>query len=155
MRKCSACNAEHFPRTDPVAIMVVTDGECALLGQSRGRLARSGRYSALAGFIDQAECIEEAVRREVKEEAGITVGEVRYHSSQPWPFPSSLMIGCHGKALTTDIVKDDEEMTDVRWFTREEVLAALAGENPNLRVPDPVAIAHHLIRAWAEGRVVF
>ena len=155
VRTCTSCKAEHFPRTDPVAIMVITDGERALLGQSRGRLARSGRYSALAGFIDQAECIEEAVRREVKEEAGITVGEVRYHSSQPWPFPSSLMIGCHGKALTTDIAKDDEEMTDVQWFTREEVLSSLAGENPNLRLPDPVAIAHHLIRAWAEGRVVF
>jgi len=155
VRRCNACYAEHFPRTDPVAIMVITDGERALLGQSRGRLARSGRYSALAGFIDQAECIEEAVRREVKEEAGITVGEVRYHSSQPWPFPSSLMIGCHGMALTTDIAMDDEEMTDVRWFTRQEVLSALAGKNPNLRVPDPVAIAHHLIRAWAEGRVVF
>jgi len=155
VRKCTACNAEHFPRTDPVAIMVITDGERALLGQSRGRLARSGRYSALAGFIDQAECIEEAVRREIKEEAGIRVGEVRYHSSQPWPFPSSLMIGCHGKALSTDIAKDDEEMTDVQWFGRDEVLSSLAGENPNLRLPDPVAIAHHLIRAWAEGRVVF
>ena len=135
--------------------MVITDGERCLLGQSRGRLARSGRYSALAGFIDQAECIEEAVRREVNEEAGIEVGEVRYHSSQPWPFPSSLMIGCHGKALTTDIAKDDEEMTDVQWFTREDVVSALAGGNPNLRVPDPVAIAHHLIRAWAEARVEF
>jgi len=155
VRKCIQCNSEHFPRTDPVAIMVVTDGERALLGQSRGRLARSGRYSALAGFIDQAECIEEAVRREVKEEAGITVGEVRYHSSQPWPFPYSLMIGCHGKAVTTDIAKDDEEMTDVRWFTREEVLSSLAGRNPNLRLPDPVAIAHHLITAWAEEKVLF
>lgn len=155
VRKCTRCNTEHFPRTDPVAIMVVTDGERALLGQSRGRLARSGRYSALAGFIDQAECIEEAVRREIKEESGIIVGEVRYHSSQPWPFPFSLMIGCHGKALSTNIVKDDEEMTDVRWFSREEVLSSLAGENPNLKLPDPVAIAHHLIRAWAEGRVKF
>ena len=91
----------------------------------------------------------------MKEEAGSTVGEVRYPSSQPWPFPSSLMIGCHGKALTTDIAKDDEEMTDVRWFSREEVVSSLAGENPHLRLPDPVAIAHHLIRAWAEGRVVF
>ena len=117
--------------------MVVTDGERALLGQSRGRLARSGRYSALAGFIDQAECIEEAVRREVKEESGITVGEVRYHSSQPWPFPFSLMIGCHGQALTTDIVKDDEEMTDVRWFSRKEVLSSLAGVEPQPQAARP------------------
>jgi len=155
VRKCTACHTEHFPRTDPVAIMVITDGERCLLGQSRGRLSKSGRYSALAGFIDQAECIEEAVRREVKEEAGIDVGEVRYHSSQPWPFPSSLMIGCHGRALTTEIHKDDEEMTDVQWFTREEVLASYRGDNPDLRVPDPVAIAHHLIKAWAEGEVDF
>ena len=153
VRQCPACKAEHFPRTDPVAIMVVSDGERCLLGQSRGRLSRTGTYSALAGFIDQGESIEEAVRREVREEAGITVGQVRYHSSQPWPFPSSLMIGCHAKALTTDIHKDDEEMTDVRWFNRDEVLLALKGEHPHLHVPAPIAIAHHLIKAWAEGEV--
>ncbi len=151
VRQCQACKAEHFPRTDPVAIMVVFDGDRCLLGQSRGRLARTGTYSALAGFIDQGESIEEAVRREVKEEAGIHVGQVRYHSSQPWPFPSSLMIGCHAKALTTDIHQDNEEMTDVRWFSRTDVLAALRGEHPHLRVPAPIAIAHHLIKAWAEG----
>jgi NAD+ diphosphatase len=123
------------------------------LGQSRGRLSRTGTYSALAGFIDQGESIEEAVRREVKEEAGIQVGQVRYHSSQPWPFPSSLMIGCHAQALTTDIHMDDGEMTDVRWFSRDEVMAALKGEHPQLRVPAPIAIAHHLIKAWAEGDV--
>lgn len=155
VRRCPACKAEHFPRTDPVAIMVVIDGERCLLGQSRGRLSRTGRYSALAGFIDQGESIEEAVRREVKEEAGIEVGEVRYHSSQPWPFPSSLMIGCHAVALSRDIHIDDEEMTDVRWFSRDEVRLALKGENPNLQVPDPIAIAHHLIKAWAEGDIRF
>lgn len=153
VRKCAACKAEHFPRTDPVAIMVVVDGERCLLGQSRGRLSRTGTYSALAGFMDQGECIEEAVRREVMEEAGIRVGEVRYHSSQPWPFPSSLMIGCHARATTTDIHIDNEEMTDVRWFARADVLAALRGEHPELRVPAPIAIAHHLIKAWAEGAV--
>jgi NAD+ diphosphatase len=103
--------------------------------------------------MDQGECIEEAVRREVKEEAGIEVGQVRYHSSQPWPFPSSLMIGCHAQALTTEIHKDDEEMTDVRWFERADVLLALKGDHPDLRVPAPIAIAHHLIRAWAESQV--
>jgi NAD+ diphosphatase len=153
VRQCPACKAEHFPRTDPVVIMVVSDGNRCLLGQSRGRLSRTNTYSALAGFIDQGESIEEAVRREVREESGIEVGQVRYHSSQPWPFPSSLMIGCHAKALTTDIHKDDEEMTDVRWFDRGEVLLALKGENPHLRVPAPIAIAHHLIKAWAEGEV--
>jgi NAD+ diphosphatase len=155
VRQCPACKAEHFPRTDPVAIMVVSDGNRCLLGQTRGRLSRTGTYSALAGFIDQGESIEEAVRREVKEEAGIEVGEVRYHSSQPWPFPSSLMIGCHAKALSTDIHKDDEEMTDVQWFSRDDVLLALKGEHPHLRVPAPIAIAHHLIKAWAEGEVRF
>jgi NAD+ diphosphatase len=153
VRQCPACKAEHFPRTDPVAIMVVSDGERCLLGQSRGRLSRTGTYSALAGFIDQGESIEEAVRREVKEEAGVVVGKVRYHSSQPWPFPSSLMIGCHAQALTTDIRMDDGEMTDVRWFSRDEVLAALKGESSDLRVPAPIAIAHHLIRAWAYGEI--
>jgi NAD+ diphosphatase len=153
VRKCPACKAEHFPRTDPVAIMLVVDGERCLMGQSRGRLARMGRYSALAGFMDQGESIEEAVRREVKEEAGIIVGEVRYHSSQPWPFPSSLMIGCHAKAITTDIHIDDEEMMDVCWFSRDDVLLALKGENPHLKVPEPIAIAHHLIKAWATGEV--
>ncbi len=155
VRRCLACKAEHFPRTDPVAIMLVIDDERCLLGQSRGRLSRTGRYSALAGFMDQGESIEEAVRREVKEEAGIEVGEVRYHSSQPWPFPSSLMIGCHAKALTIDIQKDNEEMSDVRWFSRDDVRLALKGENPHLQVPDPIAIAHHLIKAWAEDEVGF
>ena len=150
-RACSACGAQHFPRTDPVVIVVVTDGDRCLLGQSHGRLARAGRYSALAGFMDQAETIEEAVRREVREEAGIEVGEVRYHSSQPWPFPSSLMIGCHGTALTTEIRRDDEEMIDVRWFARDAVRLALEERNPDLALPGPIAIAHHLIKAWAAG----
>ena len=153
MRKCAECGSEHFPRTDPVVIMVVhREGKC-VLGQSRGRLSRSGMFSALAGFVDQGEAIEEAVRREVREEAGIEVGEVTYHSSQPWPFPSSLMIGCHAKALSTDINRDDEEMSDVRWFSREEVLSALKNENPDLKVPGPIAIPHHIIKAWAEGEV--
>ncbi|MDE0692043.1 MAG: NAD(+) diphosphatase [Gammaproteobacteria bacterium] len=151
LRVCPNCGAQHFPRTDPVAIMVISDGDRCLLGQSAGRLARTGMYSALAGFIDQGESIEEAVRREVREEAGVEVGAVRYHSSQPWPFPSSLMIGCHGDALSTDITIDPVEMADVRWFERDEARAALAGEHPTLKVPGPVAIAHHLIRAWVDG----
>ena len=151
VRVCPRCNAQHFPRTDPVAIMVISDGDRCLLGQAVGRLARTGMYSALAGFIDQGESIEEAVRREVREEAGVEVGAVRYHSSQPWPFPSSLMIGCHGEALTTDIQIDPVEMADVSWFSRDEVRLALAGAHPTLKVPGPVAIAHHLIRAWVDG----
>lgn len=153
LRRCPNCKAEHFPRTDPVAIMLIVDDERCLLGQSAGRLARTGMYSALAGFIDQGESIEEAVRREVREEAGITVGEVCYHSSQPWPFPSSLMIGCHGKAISTDIRIDSNEMADVRWFPRDDVLGALRQEHPTLKVPGAIAIAHHLIKDWASGEI--
>ena len=152
-RECTKCEAEHFPRVDPVIIMVVHDQDHCLLGQSRGRLAATNRYSALAGFVDQAESIEEAVSREVMEEAGIRVKNVTYHSSQPWPFPSSLMIGCHAEADTTEIFMDTEEMTDVKWFSRQEVLAALAGENSNLLIPGRIAIAHHLIRSWAQGQI--
>jgi len=152
VRKCSKCETENYPRTDPVIIVVVSDGDRCLLGQSRrGRLNRTNTYSALAGFVDQGESIEEAVAREVMEEAGIQVGQVRYHSSQPWPFPSSLMIGCHADATTTEINFDDEEMNDVRWFSRDEVAAALQGKNDSLNVPQPIAIAHHLITAWVNG----
>ena len=151
VRVCEGCGAHHFPRTDPVAIMLVEDGDRCLLGQSAGRLARTGMYSALAGFVDQGESIEEAVRREVMEEAGVRVGAVRYHSSQPWPYPSSLMIGCLARALSTDITIDPEEMADVRWFDRAEVRRALAGESDTLRVPTGIAIAHHLIKAWVRG----
>jgi NAD+ diphosphatase len=153
VRRCPECSAEHFPRTDPVAIMLIVDGDDCLLGQPAGRLARTGMYSALAGFIDQGESIEEAVRREVMEEAGIAVGEVRYHSSQPWPFPSSLMIGCHGRALSRDIEIDTTEMADVSWFSRSHVLRALEGQHPELRLPGEIAIAHHLITAWARDEV--
>ena len=149
VRQCSKCDTEHFPRTDPVVITLVSDNDRCLLGQSRGRLSRSNMYSALAGFMDQAETIEEAVAREVMEEAGIKVGNIRYHSSQPWPFPSSLMIGCHADAATTDIRMDKVEMADVSWFLRKEVLLALEGKSEILALPGPIAIAHHLIKAWA------
>ena len=148
-RQCSNCHAEHFPRTDPVVIALVSHNDHCLLGQSRLRGSGSNIYSALAGFMEQGETIEEAVAREIGEEAGILVKNVRYHSSQPWPFPWSLMIGCHADAMTTEIVMDDEEMADVRWFPREEVLLALEGKNPDLVIPGPIAIAHHLIKAWA------
>ena len=151
-RACLQCRAEHFPRTDPVVITVVSDEDRCLLGQSAGRMARSNMYSALAGFVDQGESIEEAVAREIMEEAGVRVGDVRYHSSQPWPFPSSLMIGCHAHAVTTSVAKDEVEMSDVRWFRRDEVLAALEGKNEELSLPGPFAIAHHLIKDWAMGK---
>ncbi len=156
IRRCSGCGKHIFPRTDPVAIMLIIDragGERCLLGQAQGFMAQTNFYSALAGFLDQGESLEEAVRREVWEEAGVQVGHVQYHSSQPWPFPSQLMMGCHGIAQTEQITIDSAEMADVRWFNRAEALSAIRNENPDLRVPGELAIAHHLIRSWAEGEV--
>jgi NAD+ diphosphatase len=148
-RDCPSCKAEHFPRTDPVVIMLAVDGDRALLGR-QARFA-PGMYSCLAGFVEPGETIEDAVRRETAEESGITVGRVRYFSSQPWPFPSSLMIGCHAEALTTDVTPDEAELEDCRWFDRAEVLAMLDGTHrAGLKSPPPIAIAHRLIRAWAE-----
>lgn len=147
-RDCAHCAAQHFPRVDPVVIMLVSDGERCLLG--RQPRFRPGSYSCLAGFLEPGETIEDAVRREIFEEAGVTVGRVGYHSSQPWPFPSSLMIGCHGEALSTDIVIDRAELEDARWFAREEVRAMLANTHPDgLYCPPPLAIARRLIEHWA------
>lgn len=148
MRKCSSCSTEHFPRVNPVAIMLVVRGDHCLLG--RQSAWPRGMYSALAGFVEPGETIEEAVRREVMEEAGIEVGEVRYHSSQPWPFPSSLMIGCVGMAASSDIHMDKEEVEDVRWFSRETVARACRGETnaDELFLPPPMAIARTLVDSW-------
>jgi NAD+ diphosphatase len=148
-RDCPACATQHFPRTDPVVIMMITHGDRCLLG----RQARfvTGSYSCLAGFLEPGETIEDAVRRETFEEAGVRVGKVGYALSQPWPFPSSIMIGCRGEALTEAITIDREELEDARWFSREEVRLMLVREHPDgLMVPPPVAIAHHLVRQWAE-----
>ncbi|MBH65814.1 MAG: NAD(+) diphosphatase [Chloroflexi bacterium] len=150
MRECPSCKSQHFPRTDPVAIMLVYRGEKCVMGQTLAR-QRSTFYSCLAGFMDQGESIEEGVRREVMEEAGLPIGKVTYHSSQPWPFPSSLMIGCHAEALSDDILVDTGEMADVRWFTKEEVKLALEHKLEGVNIPGPIAIAHHLIKAWATG----
>lgn len=148
-RDCAACSGQHFPRTDPVAIMLAIDGETCLLGRSY-RFAPA-MWSCLAGYVEPGEAIEDAVRRETVEEAGIRCGKVRYYASQPWPFPSSLMIGCHTQALTRAITVDKNELEDARWFARDEVAAMLAGRHPDgLTTPPPVAIAHHLIRAWVE-----
>jgi NAD+ diphosphatase len=149
-RVCPNCNAEHFPRTDPVAIMLSVTRDRCLMG--RGPHFLPGMYSALAGFIEPGETIESAVRRETFEEAGIRVGRVAYHASQPWPFPYSLMIGCFAEALNEDISFDGAELEDCRWFTRAEVRAILAGDKSlGIFVPPRTAIAHHLIRAWAES----
>ena len=149
-RDCPACGAQHFPRTDPVTIMLVSHGDRCLLGRQARFVA--GSYSCLAGFVSPGETLEDAVRREVLEEAGIRVGRVRYLLSQPWPFPSSLMIGCLGEALDETVVIDREELEDARWFERAEAAAMLQRRHPGgLITPPPMAIAHHLIRAWVDG----
>jgi NAD+ diphosphatase len=148
-RECPNCKTEHFPRTDPVVITLVAHGDKCLLGrQSR---FPPGMYSCLAGFVEAAETIEDAVRREIREEAGIVTSRVAYMASQPWPFPSSLMIGCFAEAETDSITIDANELEDARWFSREEVAAMLAGHHPNgLNAPLPFAIAHHLLKRFVE-----
>ena len=149
-RVCTNCGSEHFPRTDPVAIMLAVTADRCVLGRSPH--FAPGMYSALAGFIEPGETIENAVRREVLEESGIRLGRVVYHASQPWPFPYSLMIGCFGEALNEDLRFDSRELEDCRWFTRNEVREILAGSSGSgVFVPPRAAIAHHLIRAWAEN----
>jgi NAD+ diphosphatase len=153
-RDCAHCKAEHFPRTDPVVIMLASDGEHCLLSRSPRFVPTM--WSCLAGFVEPGEAIEDAVRRETREEAGITCGRVKYLSSQPWPFPMSLMIGCHAEALTRDIVVDREELEDARWFSKTEIAAMLMRKHPEgLTTPPPVAIAHHIIRAWVEDEIDF
>ena len=149
-RHCPSCGADHFPRTDPVAIMLTATREKCLLGRSPH--FAPGMYSALAGFIEPGETIENAVRRETLEEAGIRLGRVVYHASQPWPFPHSLMIGCFGEPLNEDIQADLNELEDCRWFFRDEVRQMLERDHPaGLATPPKGAIAHTLIRAWVEN----
>ena len=150
-RSCPACNAQHFPRTDPVAIMLITHGNRVLLG--RGPTWPEGMYSLLAGFIEPGETIEAAVRREVFEESGIRVGAVGYLASQPWPFPASLMIGCQGEALSEDITLDPEELQDARWVTREELVSAFAGNHPLIKPSRKGSIAHFLMAHWLADRL--
>lgn len=149
-RLCSSCGSEHFPRVDPVVIMLPTRGDWCLIG--RGRQFPAAMYSALAGFIEPGETIEEAVRREIFEEAGIRIGSVRYFTTQPWPFPSSLMIGCFAEALDEEIRIDHVELADARWLDRGTARVLLAGEEvEGMRIPPRIAIAHHLLKAWVEG----
>jgi NAD+ diphosphatase len=153
VRRCPECKASHYPRSDPVAIMLVVRGERALLGRNRRR--PGNRFSCLAGFMEPGETLEEAVRREVHEESGITVGRVRYLACQPWPFPSSLMMGFLCEGLTEKITVDPEEIAEARWFAREEIRgmverAATGPDDPTqLSLPGPVAIAHHICRRWS------
>jgi NAD+ diphosphatase len=149
-RACPTCKTEHFPRTDPVAIMLAVRGDRGLLGRS-GRFAAT-MWSCLAGFVEPGESLEDAVRREILEEAGIRCGRVQYLYSQPWPFPMSLMNGCIAEALNDDITMDQNELVDCRWFTKDECAAMLMRKHPDgLTCPPPVAIAHHIIRSWVES----
>lgn len=149
-RDCPNCSAQHFPRVDPVAIMLVEHMGRLLLG--RQQRFPPGSYSALAGFVEPGETIEEAVAREVFEEAGVTVRDVRYIASQPWPFPSQLMVGCIGRAEDDAIRIDPRELEDARWFTREQVAEALEKdrESTTFFPPPKQAIAHHMLRWWLE-----
>jgi NAD+ diphosphatase len=148
-RHCAGCNTDHFPRTDPVVIMLATHGDACLVG--RGKQFPPGMCSALAGFVEPGETIEEAVRRELKEEAGISVNNVTYFATQPWPFPSSLMIGCFAESEGREIILDTNELAEAFWLEKSKARALLAGERMNgLFIPPPVAIAHHLIKAWVE-----
>jgi NAD+ diphosphatase len=153
-RDCPACKAQHFPRTDPVVIMLAVDGDRCLLGRSP-RFAPT-MWSCLAGFVEPGESMEDAVRRETLEEAGIACGRVRYFATQPWPFPMSLMIGAHAAATSQDVTVDRTELEDARWFTKAEVEAMLMRRHPDgLTTPPPVAIAHHIVRAWVDGEFGF
>ena len=150
-RTCPACKTPHFPRTDPVVIMLITHGNSVLMGRSPGW--PEGMFSLLAGFVEPGETIEAAVRREVAEEAGIEVGAVGYLASQPWPYPSSLMFGCRGEALSREITIDPNEIEDARWFTREEIADAFAGRNPVLKPARKGAIAHFILWNWLADRL--
>ena len=151
-RVCPECKTQHFPRTDPVSIMLVVKGDKCLLG--RKAMFPPGMYSALAGFIEPGETIEDAVRREVLEESGIHTSTVRYMFSQPWPFPSSLMMGCIAEATSEEITIDEDELEHAGWFSRDEIEEALERSintppgDGLFRMPHPIAIAHHLVRAW-------
>ncbi|MEQ1811129.1 MAG: NAD(+) diphosphatase [Terricaulis sp.] len=148
VRKCEACNAEHYPRVDPVCIMVPTFGDRCFLG--RQKAWPKGMHSALAGFIEPGEAIEEAVARETLEEAGLTVKHVEMHSTQPWPFPHSLMIGVLCEVADGNDKVDTTELESGRWFTREEAKLLIAAKHPDAWAPPPFAIAHQLLKTWSE-----
>ncbi|MET0138126.1 MAG: NAD(+) diphosphatase [Sphingobium sp.] len=149
-RKCSRCDAEHFPRVDPVVIMLAEYGDKVLVG--RQPRFQPGHYSALAGFLEPGETIEESVARELWEEAGVRTISVRYVMSQPWPFPSSLMMACIAQVEDDALTIDTTELEDAMWVDRAGVQAALAlDENAPFQAPRAIAIAHHLLRAWVDG----
>src|SRR5579862_1188420 len=155
VRRCPECKASHYPRSDPVTIMLAVRGDYGLLGRNKRR--PGNRFSCLAGFMEPGETLEEGVRREVHEESGVRVGRVRYLACQPWPFPSTLMMGFVCEALSEEITVDPEELAEARWFERKELRAmvarAAAGEDDpgQISLPGPVAIAHQICRRWSLG----
>ena len=150
-RTCPSCQTEHFPRTDPVVIMLVHSGDKCLMG--RQKQFPAGMYSCLAGFVEAAETIEDAVKREILEESGIHCTDVKYYMTQPWPYPSSLMIGCSARATSEAITVDHMELEDARWFDRDEAILMLKREHPDgLAGPHPFAIAHHLLGQWLQDQ---
>ena len=150
-RNCNDCNASHFPRTDPVVIMLITHGDDILLGRSPNFPEKM--YSLLAGFLEPGETIEAAVRREVLEETNVEVGPVTYLASQPWAFPNSLMIGCHGHATSKQIIIDPHEIEDALWISKSEMMDVFAGANDTLFPARPGSIAHFLIKNWLADRL--
>ncbi|MBV7377522.1 NAD(+) diphosphatase [Maritimibacter dapengensis] len=148
-RDCPACGKMHFPRTDPVVIMLITHGNSILMGRSPGWPDRM--YSLLAGFMEPGETIESAVAREVAEEVGLQIGPVRIFASQPWPFPASLMIGCAAEALSRDMHVDPVEIEDALWITREDLADVFADTHPVIRRPRSGAIAQVLMKNWLAG----
>ena len=152
MRRCTdpACHAMHFPRTDPAAIMLVTDGDRALLGRNKN-FPLPGMYSTLAGFVEPGESLEDAVAREVREETAIEVAAVHYHSSQPWPFPANIMLGFYAEALTSEITVDYGELEDARWYRRDWLLSHV--DDDSFRLPRLDSIARRLIEDWLHGRI--
>ena len=150
-RDCAACGTHHFPRTDPVVIMLVTHGDRVLLGRSA--FWPEGMYSLLAGFVEPGETVEAAVRREVWEESGIRLGQVDYLASQPWPFPASLMLGCRAEALTDAITLDPAELQDACWLSRQEVADVFAGAHPVVKPARSGAIARFLLERWLADRL--
>ncbi len=155
VRHCPNCKAHHFPRVDPVVIMLAVRGERCLLGRGRRRVGT--RFSCLAGFMEPAETLEEAVRREILEESNIQIGRVRYLASQPWPFPSNLMMGFLAEALSEEITIDPDEIGEARWFERDEVRAMVERSRSDdpmpgvVTLPPPLAIGHQIARRWAFG----
>lgn len=145
-RACPGCGAQHFPRTDPAVIVLVEHDGCALLGRQTGWA--TGQYSVLAGFVGPGESLEEAVIREVKEESGITARDPRFVGSQPWPFPMSVMLGFEARSEGGEPVPRDGELEDVRWFTREEIGAALSGRSSDLVMTPGISISYFLIERW-------